>query len=110
MNMSLVKCATTVNRSLTCESPNRFEATLNGHETKFFTEVVGIDRLQAVTSARIEKKQTVTTNLGQRRRARLSIEQQRNQVIAGRPHTRVLMIDDPRSEERRVGKEGRSRW
>ena len=91
--MFLVEDATTTNRGLIRKRSHRFQAPLNRHQAEFFAEIIRVDRFQSLASPRVQKEQTMRANLSQRRRFRLSIQQQRNQIIARRSHARILMID-----------------
>src|SRR6185503_1871791 len=93
----LVDGSPSIHRRLAGEGAGSFQATLNGHQTKFEREVVGVNRIETKQASLFEKEQTMTAQLSQRRWTRLSIQQERNEVITRRTHASVLMIDDSNS-------------
>src|SRR5512138_1873300 len=70
-NVSFIKHASPVNRSLAAKRSDRFQTSLNRHQTKFLTKVIRIDRLQSDTTSRLEQEQPMSTYFSQRRRRRL---------------------------------------
>src|SRR5262245_38695662 len=93
----LVDGAPSIYCGLAREGADRFQATLNGHETKFECEIIGVNWTEAEQSSFFEKEESMSAQLSQRRRTRLPIQQERHQVITRRTHARVLMIYDPDS-------------
>src|SRR5437773_4125335 len=75
----------------------RFQTALDSHQAKLASKLIRIVRLQAKTVARRKQKEPALAYLCKRRHRQNTVEQQRDKIVAGRTHARVLVIDDPQA-------------
>src|ERR1051325_6472437 len=75
------------------ECSDRFQTALDCHQPKLARELVRVKRRKAALAPLVQKKEAGRAHFRERRRLRLPVHQERNQIVARRAHTRVLVID-----------------